>query len=42
VGQGSVFGNTLDLGATAVDLAALVGEIGRSLAWQPPEGVAFK
>lgn len=42
VGQGSVFGNTLDLGANAADLESLLGELGRSLAWQPPEGAAFK
>ncbi len=42
VGQGSVFGSTLDLGTNAADLEALLGELGRSLAWQPPEGAVFK
>ncbi|MDA0797490.1 MAG: TIGR03086 family metal-binding protein [Chloroflexi bacterium] len=42
VGQGSVFGNTLDIGTNAADLEALLGELGRSLAWQPPEGAVFK
>lgn len=42
VGQGSVYGNTLHLGANAADLEALLGEVGRSLAWQPPEGAVFK
>lgn len=41
VGQGSVFGNTVDLASDAPKLGVLLGTVGRSLAWEPPaDGIA--
>ncbi len=42
VGQGSVFGNTLNLESSPSNLEILVGTVGRSLAWKAPEGATFK
>jgi uncharacterized protein (TIGR03086 family) len=42
VGQGSVFGNTLDVGGDVPSLALLLGTLGRSVDWQPPAGAIFQ